>query len=171
MNVDFELELLQINRKRLVSIIEGTAEHLLYEIPIGFTNNVIWHIGHCVVSQQRLIYLRSGLPMQISNSMHDNFKIGSSPTSWTGIPKLDEVKEALLSTVIKLKEDMENGIFKTYEASMSSMGFMINNHLEALKYTNFHEAEHTGSARSLLKIINSEIGKLSVDAKRLRQLL
>ena len=153
--VNFELKLLQASRIKLHKIITSLSEDQLFKIPKGFNNNVIWHIGHCIVSQQRLMYLRSNLSMYISDELNEFFKINSSPATWKKKPDLLEIREAILLTVEKLNEDLKNDIFKTYEPLRSSMGFMINNHLEAFSYTNFHEAEHTGNIQYLIRMNES----------------
>lgn len=153
MDINYEIELLQTNRNKLTKIIDASSKELLFEIPKGFNNNIIWHIGHCVVSQQRLIYMRSNLPMHIPEDFNECFKIGTSPLTWTEEPDLSEVRKSLLVTVDKLNEDLKNNIFKSYEPMKTSMGLMINNHLQALTYANFHEAGHTGNIQYLIKIL------------------
>lgn len=152
-HTEFELAILYTNRQKLKEIIEQLPEQKLLHIPAGFSNNVLWQIGHIVVSNQRLIYMRSGLPLHISDTYNNNFKIGSDPKKWTATPDIQEVKDSLITTIDRLKEDLGNKIFKSYEAFKSSGGFMISNHLEALTYANTHEAEHTGSLKYLIKVV------------------
>ena len=97
--------------------------------------------------------MRGGLPMHISEAYNNNFKIGSSPQAWATPPDIQEVKDSLITTIDRLKEDLANNIFKTYEPFKSSGGFMVSNYLEALTYANCHEAEHTGCVKSLLKVL------------------
>ena len=92
MHTDFELTLLYTNRAKLKEIMDQLSEEKLLHIPHGFNNNILWQIGHCVVSQQRLMSLRSGLAMYISESDNNNFNIGSSPKSWIGLPDIQEIK-------------------------------------------------------------------------------
>ena len=139
MNLDFELELLFASRKRLLSILDELTEDKLLTIPPGFNNNALWLIGHCVVSQQRLVYLRSNLPMNVSDQYNENFKIGTSPKIWTIPPDRAEIRNSLLTTAEQLKEDLNNGIFKTYEQFKPSMGFLLKNHMDAITYANYHE--------------------------------
>ncbi|GAA4195809.1 hypothetical protein GCM10022289_00510 [Pedobacter jeongneungensis] len=81
-NVHFECEILRASRNRLLQLIETSGNEILFKIPAGFNNNIIWQIGHCITSQQRHVYMRSGLPMYISKAFMESFEIGSSPRSW-----------------------------------------------------------------------------------------
>jgi hypothetical protein len=153
MNIDFELEILTASRIKLAKIMSDLSDEELLTIPKGFNNNIFWHLGHIVVSQQRLIYSRSGLPINVSSEYEENFKIGTSPKDWKETPDFLEVKESLFITVEKLKEDLKKNIFINYEPLTVSMGVTLNNHLKALTYANFHESEHTGNIQYLIKMI------------------
>lgn len=62
---------------RLYQLMETTNSEILFKIPEGFNNNITWQIGHCITSQQRHMYMRSGLPMHITKEFMESFKIGS----------------------------------------------------------------------------------------------
>ena len=53
-------------REILLKILESHSLEQLNKIPQGFNNNIIWNIGHCVSSQQVLVYKLSGLPTMVS---------------------------------------------------------------------------------------------------------
>lgn len=148
------MEILKSSRARLLQLIEKTDYELLFKIPEGFNNNIIWQIGHCITSQQRHMYMRSGLPMYIREEFMENFKIGTSPSSWNIIPDVGEVKHLLMYTVERLYKDLELGIFVNYEPFSLPIGFQVNNHIQALQASNFHEAEHSGIIFSYLKVLN-----------------
>jgi len=95
-NERFECEILRASRTRLVQLMETIGYETLFKIPEGFNNNIIRQIGHCITSQQRHMYMRSGLPMYISKEFMESFKIGSSPSSWRITPDVNEVKHLLI---------------------------------------------------------------------------
>jgi len=152
-NVHFECEILRASRNRLLQLIETTDNEILFKIPVGFNNNIIWQTGHCITSQQRHMYMRSGLPMYISNAFMESFKIGSSPRSWKINPDVNEVKRLLIDTVNHLESDLESGLFVNYEPFGLPMGFQVKNHIEALQAANYHEAEHSGIIFTYLKLL------------------
>ncbi|MES2780916.1 MAG: DinB family protein [Bacteroidota bacterium] len=152
----FHIDWLMANRTKLVKIIDQYSDDFLFEVPQGFNNNIIWHMGHIVVSQQRVLYMRSGLPMHISTVYHDFFKNGTSPSTWSGKPDTAEIKDSLLNTVERLKEDLKKDIFHKYEPMVMPVGYTVNNHLEGISYTNLHEAEHTGNLLYLSKFMNTK---------------
>lgn len=78
----FEFEILKASRTRLFQLIESVDSKILFKIPENFNNNIVWQIGHCITSQQRHMYMRSGLPMHISQEFMETFKIGTSPHTW-----------------------------------------------------------------------------------------
>ncbi|KQR70145.1 DinB family protein [Pedobacter sp. Leaf176] len=152
-NVDFECEILRASRNRLLQLIVTNHNEILFKIPAGFNNNIIWQIGHCITSQQRHIYMRSGLPMHISEEFMESFKIGSSPRSWKINPDVKEVKHLLVETVNQLESDLKSGVFINYQPFDLPIGFRVKNHIEALQAANYHEAEHCGIILTYLKLL------------------
>jgi len=149
----YECEILGASRMRLVRLIEAYDPEILFQIPEEFNNNIIWQMGHCITSQQRHLYMRSKLPMHISKTFEDAFKIGSSPALWTTAPNIAEVKHLLMDTVNRLEADLQAGIFVNYEPFTLPIGFQVNNHLQALQAVNYHEAEHSGIIFTYLKLL------------------
>jgi hypothetical protein len=58
--MDFTFQVLRNTREIFKKIIEQNALEDLNKIPNGFNNNIIWNIGHVVVSEQLLAYKLSG---------------------------------------------------------------------------------------------------------------
>ncbi|MDF2479291.1 MAG: hypothetical protein K0S24_4774 [Sphingobacterium sp.] len=146
----FEFEILKASRTRLFQLIESVDSKILFKIPENFNNNIVWQIGHCITSQQRHMYMRSGLPMHISQEFMETFKIGTSPHTWKSTPNVDQIKHLLLYTVNQLSKDLESGIFVTYQPFSLPIGISVNNHVQALQAANFHEAELSGIILSYL---------------------
>jgi len=155
-NERFECEILRASRTRLVQLMETIGYETLFKIPEGFNNNIIRQIGHCITSQQRHMYMRSGLPMYISKEFMESFKIGSSPSSWRITPDVNEVKHLLIDTVNRLESDLESRIFVNYVAFELPMGLQVKNHVQALQAANYHEAEHSGKIFTYLKLLVKE---------------
>ncbi len=139
-----------------MQLIETVDYEILFKIPEGFNNNIIWQIGHCITSQQRHMYMRSGLPMHISEEFMESFKIGSSPGSWQTIPDINEVKHLLIGTVNLLESDLKSGLFVNYEPFNLPIGIHVKNYVEALQVANYHEAEHSGKIFMYLKLLVKE---------------
>ncbi|RZL19401.1 MAG: DinB family protein [Pedobacter sp.] len=153
----FQCEILRASRTRLLHIMETSNYDMLFKIPEGFNNNIIWQIGHCITSQQRHMYMRSGLPMYISNEFMASFKIGSSPCVWKTTPDISEVKHLLIDTVDRLESDLESRIFVNYEPFELPIGFQVKSHVDALQAANYHEAEHSGTIFTYLKLLSKNM--------------
>ncbi len=67
------------NRALLQQYIREHSLEDLNKIPKGFKNNIIWNIAHSIVTQQRLVYHFSGVPMLVSQAMVAQFKNGTQP--------------------------------------------------------------------------------------------
>ena len=153
MNYQFHIDHLYIIRKKLLEALDTLSMEKLLAIPDGCNNNMLWQIGHCVVSQQRLMYTISGLPMNVSEGYFRNFKIGSSPKDWTTTPDVEEVRTSLISTVDQLKSDFEIELFKEYKSYKTSSGLVLNNIHEAFVYSNYHEGIHVGNLEIFKRIL------------------
>jgi len=124
-------------------------------IVIGsFKNNIIWNIGHIVVTEQLLLYRLSGLPTMVSDEMIEKYKVGSKPEKFVIQEEVDEISELLFSTIKKTQEDYKNNKFVNYkEYTVSTTGNTLRNIDDAISFALFHEGMHFGYVLALRKLI------------------
>lgn len=136
--------------------IENNSLKDLNKVPKGFNNNIIWNIGHIVVTAQLLAYKLSGLPMMVSDDLVNKYRKGTKPEGFVSQEEVDEIKTLLLSTIEKLETDYESGIFKDYnDYTVSTTGNTLTNIDEALQFILFHEAMHLGYILALLHAVKN----------------
>lgn len=141
------------NREVYLKYLNGYTLEQLNTIPEGFSNNLIWNIGHVVVVQQRLVYGASSLPMSVSDELFQHFKNGSKPTGKDSQAMLDHIKTLLLEPLTKTQQDYNDGVFKTYKEFTTSTGFLISSIEDAIAFNNYHEAMHLGIMMSIRKFV------------------
>lgn len=125
----------------------------LNTIPEGMSNNLIWNIGHVIVSQQKLVYALSGLPMHIPDLLFEKYQNGSRPDGKNTQAEVYEIKKLLSEMVKKTKADFEAGIFKEFHPYQTKTGFHIGTWKEAMEFNNYHEGIHLGIMMSIKKYI------------------
>ena len=59
------LQVWRRNRKNLLQFMNSYDAAQLNRVPDGFSNNLIWNLGHILAVQQLLVYGLSGQPLQI----------------------------------------------------------------------------------------------------------
>lgn len=141
------------SRNMVSKILENHSLEQLNKIPEGFSNNLIWNIGHIIVTQQLLVYKLSGLPMMVPEQMVDKYKKGTKPEQDVTQSEVEEIRSLLFTTIEKTKEDYANGVFKNYQEYPTSTGFVLNNAEDAIAFNNFHEGLHIGIMMSLRKLV------------------
>lgn len=152
----FTLEVLPNTRKAFNRIIENTSLEDINKIPKGFNNNIIWNIGHVVVTQQLLAYKLSGLPLAISDELVGKYRKDTKPEGDVTQEGVNEIKDLLFSTIEKAKEDYSNSLFKSYqEYTVSTTGNTLTNIDEAFQFIMFHEGMHLGYVMALLRTLKS----------------
>ena len=65
--MDTTFRIWETSRGLYKNFLDNYSLEQLNTIPSGMSNNLIWNLGHVVVSQQKLVYALSGLPMQRLN--------------------------------------------------------------------------------------------------------
>jgi hypothetical protein len=151
--VEFQLALLEKTRRRALEIAGALTPEQLLTIPKGFHNNILWNLGHLVVSQQVLCYVKSGLAPRAPAYLTPLFGKGSSPAAWTGQIDALEVKHWVLESIELLRADFEQHAFKHYEAYETSSGAVLTNIGEALTYVLWHESQHLGVVMAMRKLV------------------
>lgn len=154
--MNFTFQVLNNTRGILKEIIENTSLEDLNKIPSGFNNNIIWNIGHILVSEQLLAYKLSGLPSVLSDEMIDSYRKNTKPEGFVGQDKLIKIKSLLFSTIEKTEEDYKNNVFKTFNSyTVSTTGNTLTNIEEALQFILVHEGLHYGYILALLKAVKN----------------
>ena len=154
--MQFTFEVLDNIRTFVKNYIEKNSLEDLNKIPDGYNNNIIWKIGHIVVTAQLLAYKLSGLRMLVSDELVNKYRKDTKPEGLISQDEVDEIKALLFSTAEKLESDYKSGVFKDYNAyTVSTTGNMLNNIDEALQFILFHEAMHLGYILALVRAIKN----------------
>lgn len=141
------------SRATYLKFLENYSLEQLNKIPEGMSNNLIWNIGHIIVSQQGLIYRLSGLPRYVTDEMTAKYQNGSIPTGNTTQEEVNQIKELLISTMNQTISDYENGVFTEYTPYETKTGFSLQNLDDALEFNNYHEGIHLGFMMKIKKFI------------------
>jgi hypothetical protein len=146
-------DITRTSRNLAAQFLENYTLEQLNKIPEGFSNNLIWNIGHSIVVQQMLVYNLSGLPMVISEEMVEKYKRGTKPEHFVSQSEVDEMKLLLFETLNHTEADYNNKIFKNYQEFTSMTGYTMKTTEDALRFNYFHEALHLGIMMSIRKFI------------------
>jgi hypothetical protein len=142
--MDTEFKITRTSREIYNRYFESFTLEQLNKIPDGCSNNLIWNIGHIMVSQQILVYTGAGLPVNVSEELIALYRRGSRPERDVTQAEADAVKALLFSTIEKTEDDYRNGIFTTYNARKSELGFDLSSVEDAIAFNNYHEGIHLG---------------------------
>jgi hypothetical protein len=145
------LDITLTSRKIISQFLKEYSLAQLNTIPEGFNNNLIWNIGHIIVTQQVLVYKLSGLPMMVSDEMVEKYKKGTKPEHVATQAELEEIKNYLFETINQTKVDFENKIFKNFTEYPTSTGYTLKNAQDAMAFNDFHEGLHIGIMMSIRK--------------------
>lgn len=143
----------ETSRNLFLKYLETYSLEQLNAIPTGFSNNLIWNIAHVIVSQQKLVYVLSGLPMHISQAMLEKYQNGSKPDGKVTQSEVDDIKRLLISTINQTKSDFENGVFKEFNPYQTKTGFYLGTLQEAIEFNNYHEGIHYGIMMQIKKFL------------------
>jgi hypothetical protein len=146
-------EINRTSRKMLSSYFENYSLEQLNKIPEGFSNNLIWNIGHVVVTQQLLVYKLSGLPMMVSDEMVEKYRKGTKPKQDATQTEVDEIKALFFKSVDQVESDYTNGLFVNYQEYPTSTGYILKSAKGAIEFNNFHEGLHIGIMMSIRKFV------------------
>lgn len=153
LNMETEFKITQRLRELFDKYFEDYTLAQLNKIPDGFKNNLIWNISHVIVSQQTLVYKGSNTPLNVSDELVAMYARGTKPERDITQAEADVIRELLFSLIEKTKQDYANGLFTTYNARTSEMGFSLDTVEDAIAFNNHHESLHLGIMMQLRKFI------------------
>lgn len=141
------------SRKLYLEYFDKYTLDQLNKVPDGFSNNLIWNIGHVVVAQQALIYKTSDLQGYISSELFELYKPGTKPTGQTSENDANELKRLLISLIEQTEMDFSDGKFVKFNERMTGTGFYLSSLKDAFEFNNYHEGFHLGCMINIRKFV------------------
>jgi hypothetical protein len=145
------------SRMAYLKFFENYSLEQLNRIPDGFSNNLIWNIGHIIATQHKLIYIGSEVEGHIPEEIFDSYQSGTKPSAAVSKQEADLLKRLLLEQIEPTIGDFNNKKFVTYQQRITGTGFHLTSITDAFEWNNFHEGLHLGYMMSIRKFIATEI--------------
>lgn len=140
----------QFTRRSLLRILEGLDDRLVTIQPKKFNNNILWHIGHILVVNEKMIF---GFPInhssKIPTSYYDLFCSGSDPSKWNSeVPELE-----VLITYLEEQSNRINELPNEFFEKKLPFEFPLGTtYKELYEFLIYHESEHIGQIKAMKKI-------------------
>jgi hypothetical protein len=148
-----EIERLKKTRTYLLDLIKDLSVEQLNEIPLGFNNNIIWNLGHLIVSQQGLCYLRAGLKPVVDEQYFIDYKPQTKPNNFIQEDEINKIKTLFLSIIDKLETDYDQSSFSNFGTFTTPYSVEITDIDEAIDFMLFHEGLHTGYIMAMKRLL------------------
>lgn len=146
-------KLWETNRTLYQQFLQGLTLEQLNTIPKGFSNNLIWNLGHIIVAQQALLYKGAHLPMYIPDDLLAKYQPGTKPDGLATQEEADQLMHYLTSLIQTTLSDWEAGKFQSYTPRTTITGFALHSIEDAIEFNNYHEGMHLGYMMNIKKFV------------------
>ncbi|MDJ1495179.1 DinB family protein [Cytophagaceae bacterium DM2B3-1] len=148
------IDVIKTSRRNFIKLIDGLSLDTLNEIPAGFNNNLVWHLGHLVASQQILCYQFANQKPLIEEKYILKYKNGTKPEAYVDQEEFDILKNYFTTLIDQLEKDLSTHLFDNYNSYVSpTYGIEIRNITDVVKYVSFHEGFHLGYATAIRRLV------------------
>lgn len=149
-----QLKILKNHREILLSLVNNLNQQQLCVIPNGFTNNIIWNLGHILVTQQLLSYGLSNRPFTIDKELIDKYRKGTKPFTDVSSEEIKKIKSLFIQTINIFEKEYQAKKFDNFTQYQTSMGLVLNSIEDSIPFIAYHEGIHFGIILSLKKQLN-----------------
>lgn len=144
----------ELHRSRTLALIAELSENQADAVPQGFNNNIRWHLGHILTTQERFAFLFIEEPLSLPQELMNLFLNGTKPEDWQTAP-LD------LPSLVKLLKEQPSQIQQRLQGRLEeqiTVPFKEFKRLdEVLLFGTCHEAMHAGYIMALKKAVAAQL--------------
>ncbi len=124
----------------------------LTKIPNGYSNNIIWNIGHMISVSYSLNFTIAGLPLPTELEMVKKFRKGTFPAEYGEID-IKWIKDNILKSVELIDEAWDKDLIKEIvNPIQTDLGNIVESPSDALAMTLVHDMLHFERIR-LFKVL------------------
>lgn len=152
-----KFDLIRRGRENFIRLIDDLDLETLNKVPTGFNNNLAWHLGHIIASQQIICYSFSGQQPKIKEEYINKYRKGTRPEADIDEAELNELKDLLFSTLSATESDFAAGVFTNYKPVTLSFGNTLNSIADALAFVPVHDSLHLGYAMALRRAVLADV--------------
>ena len=145
------LDVVRKTRQSTAAVVDALPPDALTVIPDGFSNHVLWNVGHLVVTMQSLVYGLSGQPLGVPDAWVAAFRKGTTPEAGVAAAPWPEIRDAFLGLPDQTEVDLRAGAFRQYREYTTTPGVVLASVEEALRFNLFHEGLHLGAILAMRK--------------------
>jgi uncharacterized damage-inducible protein DinB len=133
-------------RKETLHAIEGLTEEQANAIPEGFSNNILWNLGHVYLDQYLWIAHLTKETIQFPPGYMEWFNYGTKPADWdTPPPSLATLRTLLEEQPRQIQEAYKERLEEEFPPTESGMHTIA----QVLVRTIFHEGVHLNAINTL----------------------
>ena len=140
-------------RQSLDAVTSDLSDEAWHAVPDGFSNNVLWNVGHVVVTAEMLTYGLAGLDLTVPPALVAACRKGTSPAGWDAPPDVADVRQLLIETPDRLEADYRAGRFTDYREYRTTPGVVLAAVEDGVRFNLFHDGLHFGSVLALRRLI------------------
>lgn len=138
---------LKHRRAELVEKLSNLSDHQFNMIPSGYTNNIIWNLGHILVTPIHHLYSGTEKMPPFAARYYGRYLDGTHPDTSTEREEIREITRLLMPALESLETDFKAGFFTR------DQGFVAQVFERALDFLIFHERMHTSKILALLQVV------------------
>ena len=140
-------------RENILSIVDALSTEQLNKIPEGYSNNIVWQLGHVLATQQLLVYGLSNSEILLSDNIINEFRKGTKPEQLYSTEDIKELKAILVEVIDRTEEDYNLEVMQSYKEYPTSYGVTLSSVEDAIEFNNVHEGLHLGVIMAMRKLV------------------
>jgi uncharacterized damage-inducible protein DinB len=145
-----------LNRSRTLEVVAELTEKLADVVPQGFNNNIRWHLGHILTTQERLSFRLIQETLDLPEDFMNLFVNGTKPADWQSAPPdLPALFKLLKEQPDRIQERLQSRLDEKIAVPFKDLTQLS----EVLVFSIGHEATHAGYMMALKKAVSAELSR------------
>ncbi|MBV7530350.1 DinB family protein [Chitinophaga sp. sic0106] len=147
------IEIISHIRAKYLDLFDAFTTEQLNQVPAGFNNNILWNLGHLLVTDELMFYKAAGQPTYLEEGFIARFRRGTKPEGILSEEDTALIKSELATALPRTLENHQRGHFDAYTPMTLSSGIVINNIADAIAFASYHHGLHSAAINNLKKNI------------------
>ncbi|MDT2046257.1 MULTISPECIES: DinB family protein [Bacillaceae] len=149
---------LETVRSITLNVLSTVTEEEGLLTPNGFSNNIVWNLGHIAYIQEKLIFELAGQKNQLPASYEQLFAAGTRPSQWEEEPPtLTQLQEELTVQTERIKEFIPAHFdMKLAKPFTNKAGISFDHVGSTFLFSFYHEGMHVETIKQIKKAVQTQ---------------